>query len=96
MNYSESCRQMGYAILQKASEPRLKKMNEAIDFMAKNMTDEQAASISRSLKIMEEGFKNRKPDPYTEKLFNWMEKEMNKQFNKDMIYYSICYDGFRV
>lgn len=94
MNYSESCQQIGYAILQEASKPMAEKMNEAIDFMVENCKDANWDAIHRSMKILTEPEFGTKP--YTDKLFKWMMEEMNKEFNKDMIYYSLCYDGFRV
>ena len=29
-------------------------------------------------------------------LVEWTRREMEQQFNQDMIYYTICYDGFRL
>ena len=96
MTYDNACHQMGYAILKEASKPQAKRMTEAIDFMVENATDANWGALQRAVKILQDGYKNKEPNPYTEKLSAWVDKEMKKEFHKDMIYYSLCYEGFRV
>jgi hypothetical protein len=87
---------MGYAILQKASEPMAKRLNEAIDFMVQNMPKENFDVLERAVRILEEGYKNKEPSPFAKQFTEITTKWMEKEFEKDMIYYSICYDGFRI
>lgn len=94
MNYSESCQQMGYAILQEASKPLEEAMKESISFIAEHATEANWDAVHRSMEILRQGFENRKP--YTDKLMQLMKEYAKKEFQKDMIYYSLCYDGFRV
>ena len=86
----------GCAILREASKPMAERMSKAFEWIAKNTDEKALESLSRSVRIMEEGFKKKKPCPYTDAFFDMMEKEMQKQFERDMIYYTICYDGFRL
>lgn len=96
MNYSESCQQMGYAILQKASEPMTKRMNDAIDFMIQTVPKENFDVLQRAVRILEEGYKNKEQDPFTKQFIEMTTRWAEEEFRKDMIYYSICYDGFRI
>jgi len=93
MNHSESCQQMGYAILKEASKPMAKRMSEAMDFMVEHTSDARWDVAERSLKIMEQP---RKPSLYADKFTSIIKKLMQREFEKDMIYYSLCHDGFRV
>ena len=95
MNYSESCQQMGHAILSKASEPMAKRMDEAISFMVENAKDANWEALHRSMKILE-GLEEPREHPYTGRFWQLINKRMEEQYRLDLIYYSLCYDGFRV
>ena len=96
MTQSDTRYQIGYAILSKAAEPSTKRLMSALQMIADNMTDEQAERLQKSMRILEEGFKKPDPDSYAARLTNMMNKWAEQEFRKDMIYYSICYDGFRL
>lgn len=86
-------RQFGYAILHAYTKEH-NVVQQAVDFMVKHCKDARWDIVTKAIRIMEEGFKEKQP--YTCELVEWINREMEKQFNQDMIYYTICYDGFRL
>lgn len=94
MNYSEVCHQMGCAILSHVAKPMAKKLTDWMDYMAKNTTADWDC-LSRAMKIMEEGFK-KEPSPISKQFSEMVMKDLEKEFNLDMIKYCINYDGFRL
>lgn len=69
-------------------------LGDTIDFMVENCKEANWSALERALKIMESGFV--KKGSYTDRFTKWVNKEANKMFQQDMIYYTICYDGFRL
>ena len=94
MNYSEIYHQMGYAILSDAAKPMTKKLTDWMDYMAANKSADWDC-ISRSMKIMEEGFK-KEPNSISKQFSEIVMKDLEREFNLDMIKYCINYDGFRL
>jgi hypothetical protein len=94
MNYSECCYQIGYAILSHTAKPRAKRLNDWMDHMAKNTTADWDC-LDRAMKIMEEGFK-KEPSPIAKQFSEIVMKDLEREFNLDMIKYCINYDGFRL
>lgn len=83
--------QFGYAILSAVAKKN-NPVGEAVDFLIKHT--EAWDSISRSMRRLEEYYT--KSEPYTCAFTEMIKQEFEKQFKKDMIYYTICYDGFRL
>ena len=95
MNYDDACYQMGYAVFSYANRENSQRLIDAINFIVEHSKDARWDCIQRSLEIMENAPKKQQ-NPKTEAFFNLIHKMMIKEFKKDMIYYSLCHDGFRI
>ena len=85
--------QFGHALLRAYCKDH-NSVADAVNFIVKHCTDDAWDCVSRSLQMMEDSFARK--TPYTDQFVEWAKREMQKQFELDMIYYTICHDGFRL
>lgn len=69
-------------------------IKDSIDFLHTHAKGANWDCLNDAMKILEEGFKS-KP-PIDDEFSRYMQREMQKQFELDMIIYCINYDGFRL
>lgn len=93
-----ACYSHGYAILKARSKQIEDAMRSAIDTTAKIISTNPKLidSIQKAIQILEEPEPKSEPSPYTTKFVQMIHKRMQYNFKLDMVYYSICSDGFRI
>ena len=84
--------QYGRAILQIMSALTLKHFDQAVDILYNNMSQEQLDKCTQLLDILEDGFKTKQNTD----VWEFVQHDIQKCYEQDMIYYTICYDGYRL